>query len=145
FAPIVQPGLITKLYIKINSAGGATTYTNLIVKMGTTSQTTTTTTFIPGLAVHYTAATVAYPAHTPGDWFEITLQNPFLWNAVDNLVVEISQEGYTAGRTIVQWSSPDHRRTWGTSNPLNLTGSSGTGLAHLGIDMMPATPCTGQV
>src|SRR5690606_34174820 len=29
--------------------------------------------------------------------------------------------------------------------PLAATGSTGSGLVHLGLDMMPATPCSGQV
>ena len=139
------PGLITKIYLRIGAAGGATTFTNLKVSLGTTPQTVTTTTFIPGLQLCYLGTAAVYPAHATGDWLEITLQTPFLWNPTENLVVEVSQEGYTVGRSMWQYSSNGNRRTWGASNPTTPTGSAGTGQVHLGFDMMPATPCSGTV
>src|SRR5690606_21942034 len=107
--PLIAPGLITKIYIKIQSAGAATTYTNLKVLMGTTPQVVTTSTFFIGMQTCYAAPSTSFPAHVAGDWFEVTLQTPFFWNTVDNLVVEVSQEGYTAARSIVQHNPGGNR------------------------------------
>src|SRR5690606_38799735 len=143
--PPPTPGLITKIYLRVGSNYSATTYTNLTVKLGTTLQTATTATFVPGMQICYFAASTSFPAHSQGDWLEITLQTPFLWNATESLIVGVSQEGYTASRGMWQYGSNGNRRTWGSAIPQNPTGSAGTGQVHLGLDMMPATPCSGQV
>src|SRR5690606_33192066 len=139
------PGIINKIYLRIGASSGATTFTDLQVSIGTTTQTATTTTFVTGLQLSYLATSVSYPAQIQGDWLEIPLQAPYLWNTVDNLIVEVSQTAYTASRSMWQYSGNGNRRTWGSSNPFTATGSAGTGQVHLGFDMIPAIPCSGQV
>src|SRR5690606_35599966 len=60
----------------------------------------------------------------------------------DNLVVEVSQEGYTTTRGSWQYSGNGNRRTYGGVTAT--TGTANTGQIHLGFDMMSATPCSGN-
>src|SRR5690606_20599437 len=141
-APTASTGLINKIYLRVGATSGATSFTNLKVSIGTTTQTATTSTFVTGLQQCYLAPTTSYPAHSQGDWLEITLQTPYLWNGTDNLVVEVSQEGYTTTRGSWQYSGNGNRRTYGGVTAT--TGTANTGQIHLGFDMMSATPCSGN-
>lgn len=141
-APTASTGLINKIYLRVGATSGATSFTNLKVSIGTTTQTATTSTFVTGLQQCYLAPTTSYPAHSQGDWLEITLQTPYLWNGTDNLVVEVSQEGYTTTRRSWQYSGNGNRRTYGGVTAT--TGTANTGQIHLGFDMMSATPCSGN-
>lgn len=149
FTPPPAPGLVTKVYFKIWTTNrSATTYTDLEVLIGTTTQTGLTTTYVTGMQLCYAAPTTNFPAQVQNDWMEITLQTPFLWNATDNLVVEVRQQGYTVATNV--WHNTGmstNRRVYGSSAvPLSLTGTAtGTNHAQIGLDMMAATPCAGQV
>ncbi|WP_203227748.1 hypothetical protein, partial [Paenimyroides viscosum] len=139
--PAPSVGLINKIYLRVGATSGASTFTNLRVNIGTTTQSLTTATFVTGLQSCYFSPSASYPALAQGNWFEVMLQTPFLWNGTDNLIIEVSQEGYTSGIGMWQHTSNGSRRTWGV--PAALTGSSGDGQVHLGFDMMSATPCSG--
>src|SRR5690554_3877168 len=149
FTPPPTVGLITKVYFKVwTTSRAATTYTDLEVLIGTTAQTGLTTTYVTGMQLCYTAPTTNFPAQVQNDWMEITLQTPFLWNAADNLVVEVRQQGYTVATNV--WNNSGmstYSRVYGSSAvPLSPTETGkGTNHAQIGIDMMPATPCSGQV
>ena len=66
---------------------------NFTIKMGHTTQSAATTTFIPNLTQVYTAATYT---EVQG-WNTHTFQTPFVWNGVDNLVIEtcLNNSSYT--------------------------------------------------
>jgi hypothetical protein len=64
------------------------------VKMGTTTLTTLSAGFVNGLAAYY-----SLPYAVPGTgWRDITLTNPFTWDGVSNVIVEIcyANTGYTS-------------------------------------------------
>ncbi len=67
---------------------------DVTIKMGHTSLSALTTTFANnveqgrGSLVTVLAGAVTIPAGSPGDYFTITLDQPFQYNGVDNLVVE---------------------------------------------------------
>src|SRR5690606_41576127 len=54
-APTASTGLINKIYLRVGSTSGATSFTNLKVSIGTTTQTATTSTFVTGLQQCYLA------------------------------------------------------------------------------------------
>lgn len=92
-------GSISSIKFRYNTTeASAVTCPNIIMKMGHTSLTALTTTFATNVeqgkgsavTVINDAARVI-PAGTSGDYFEITLDTPFNYNGVDNLVVELSR------------------------------------------------------
>lgn len=135
--PAAVAGPITKIYLRVGATAAAATFTNLTIKMGTTTQTASTATFVTGMQLCYTAATTSFPAQNQGDWLEIPLQNYFIWDGTSSLVLEVSQEGYTVGRGMYQYSGNGNRRTYGTVGAIS--GSTSSGQAHIGFDMIPCT------
>lgn len=84
---------ITKIRFFVQST--ATTqanYNQWVVYMGNTSQTdfATTTSWVPlsGMQQVYTGT---LPNMTNGNWVEITLTNPFVWNGTSNIVVAVDE------------------------------------------------------
>lgn len=140
--PGAPAGNITKIYVMANTAVTAASWNNLTVKMGTTTATAFTTgPFTTGLTTVYTAPVTTLPAPIPArGWFEITLQNPFPWGMTSNLIVEISQTGYTGGLTIAYNSAVAGARLYGSVT--GTTGTAGGGLMNMGIDLA-TTPCAG--
>ncbi len=75
-----------------------------------------------------------------GNWFKVTLQSPFLYDPSLSLVVELKQNGIAGGGvTVRQNSAGGSGRIWGGF--ANTTGSSGSGRADFGFDLLPPTPC----
>ncbi len=142
FTGNVIPGNITDIYLKVGSAAGASTYQNLLIKMGNVGYAAFPNgTYETGLQTVYSAATTSVPAIASGGWMKITLQTPFLFTSSSNFVIEVSQSGYTGGTTIAQ-ASVANGRIYG---PLaSATGTAGAGLANFGFDVIPATPCAGK-
>ena len=141
--PAAPSALISKIYLRVGGSSSGSTFTNLKVSLGTTTQTATTSTFVTGLQLCYSNASATFPSYSQGDWLEIVLQTPFLWNGTSNLIVEVSQEGYSGG--VSMWQATNgNKRTWNSLGDLtSLTGTAGTGQVHIGFDMMSATPCSG--
>lgn len=90
-------GTITKIRFKANASVATTQWANWVVYLGNTTQAsfTSTTNWIP-----FASLTEVYngtiPANvTAGQWMELTLTTPFLWNGTDNIVVAIDEN--TAG------------------------------------------------
>ena len=149
FTPPVATGLITKVYFKVwTSSRGSTSYTDLDVLIGSTAQTGLTTTYVTGMQTCYSSPTTTFPSQVAGDWMEITLQVPYLWDTTENLVVEVRHQGYTLATNVVHFTGlSTNRRAYGPGTlPYGPNATSvGTNHAELAIDMMPATPCSGQV
>src|SRR5690554_6359572 len=149
FTPPVATGLITKVYFKVwTSSRGSTSYTDLDVLIGSTAQTGLTTTYVTGMQTCYSSPTTTFPPQVAGDWMEITLQVPYLWDTTENLVVEVRHQGYTLATNVVHFTGlSTNRRAYGPGTlPYGPNATSvGTNHAELAIDMMPATPCSGQV
>lgn len=127
-------GLITKVYYHSNSNVGTTTFTNLTVKLGhTTLNNTVAGPWMTPMTTVYTAPATTFTGVTIGSWLEIELQTPFYYNGTDNLIIEISQTGYTGGIAVLQSSAGGNKRMWG--GVTSATASAGTGLANMGLDM----------
>jgi gliding motility-associated-like protein len=101
-------GKISEIGWQITAMGGISTYPDYTIKMGCTSQTNLTTTFIPGLTTVYgpqnTTVAVGWNMHT--------LATPYEWDGVSNLVVEIcytwtAQYSYTTN-CVSPWQNTTH-------------------------------------
>ncbi len=143
FGPMVVSGKIHKLYFMYGSTGIAapTTYTNLFVKMGQTTDTAyVNTTFYTGLTTVLSASTYMIGAGTEGAWFEVPLQIPFDYDTSKTLIVEIYYDAL---------SNADNNTGFGTFNggtrtgrKLNsnsvtaLTGNTQNTLPNFGIEII---------
>lgn len=137
-------GSITDIYIKTSTAG-TPNFTSLTVKMGHTSMMTFTNAFVTtGLQTVYNGPYSQATLSTPnGNFLKITLQTPFSYNHTDNLIVELSQGGYSPGIQIYQGNGAFVARTlFGASTAA--TGTVQDRLAIFGFDMS-STPCTNPV
>jgi hypothetical protein len=87
-------GDITALKYKVSTMGDAATNANFIVKIGTTSLTTLTTSF-----QDTSSYTLVYPAatytHVVGE-NTISFTTPYAWDGTSNIVIDISQSGANA-------------------------------------------------
>lgn len=139
FTPAISAGLITKVYIKLNSNmsnWGSKRYANFIIGMGTTTATTLAnpTPWHPVTYV-YNAPAVTF-TQVQGEWVEIPLQTPFYYDGVSNIILEGSQTSYTLdGMSVVQnTANGNGRRMWGNQTGASSTGS-GNGSLYWGFDL----------
>ncbi len=139
--PAAASGNITDIYIKASNSASLN-FTNLNVKMGTTTLMQFTTSYITtGLQTVYNGA--YSQATVTGDFIKITLQTPYYYNNTENLVVEVSQTGYSPGVQIEQGSvGYTGRSLFGAA--ANTSGTVQHRLATFGFDIMSA-PCTNPV
>ena len=136
FPTATNRGKIAKIYFRTSSI--ATTpfvFTNLTVKMGYTTLTSFVTgPFETGLQTCLNAASYTIQATGAGNWVEIALTNPFIYDPTKNFLVEVSQTAYTAGFSIYQGADPGDRRLYGAVS--SSTGTSGAGgLADFGFTL----------
>jgi hypothetical protein len=127
--PNASAGNITTIYIKANTAT-TPNFTTLKVRLGHSTLSTFTNTFVTaGMQTVYNA-----PYNQPtittvnGEFLKITLQTPFYYNHTSNLIVELSQEGFTEGMNIVQADGSFGNRT--------LYGHSADVNAHVHVDCL---------
>ncbi len=102
--------VITKIRFKVNTpAANQSVYNQWVVYMGNTTQANfaTTTSWVP-LSQLNQVYTGTLPNMVAGTWVEITLNVPFIWDGVNNLVIAVDENvpnysctaswgGYTAG------------------------------------------------
>ncbi len=139
---------ITAVYFQCSGAG-SNTYPTLTVKLKTGTGTGLTGTgggpVEPNMVTVYSANNVAITG-VASAWIKITLQTPFLYNPTLPLIVELEHNATTtSGPTICQAVSipgPGNGRQWADYNWPTITGV-GTQQVNFGIDVLPATPCTG--
>lgn len=133
----LQPGMITKFYIRAASTiGGTATLPQLTIKMGTTTTTSFTGgPWIPNMTTVFSAAN--YPqTGTANTWVSYDLQTPFFWDLTENLVVEISVGATNAGGfTIKQGGNIGNKRMYGLTGAANSQGTDYT-QASIGFDMI---------
>jgi hypothetical protein len=144
FTPTPPTGvLITTIYLKPSNIGtfSSTTFTNLLIKMGSTSITSLTSgTWNGGLTTVLNASSYTMNP-TSSTWIPITLTTPFLYTG-SNFIVEISQQGYSgSGLNIAQGSGSGNRRMYGSSSNTGSTGADAS-LLTMGFDAAPAN-CSG--
>jgi hypothetical protein len=79
-----------------------------------------------------------------GNWYQILLPTPFLYNPAAPLYVEIEHDATSGtGPTVYQGANitgPGNGRQWGDISPANIT-SVGSNQVNFGIDVIPAVPC----
>lgn len=138
--PSAPSGNFSKFYIMANANVTGGNFSNLTVKVGNTSLSSFPSgTWITGLTTVYSSPTTAYGNILAGGWFEIVLQNPFLYSAASNFIVEVSQTGYTGGGIQVRPDVTANGRIFGTVG--SAAGSNGSGIINFGFDIVPASPC----
>jgi hypothetical protein len=105
-AGVFGPGLIQSIAFYCNTAGLVTTNFNAIdVYMGNTSQSTFTslTGWIPSTSLT-NVGTWNLPATTSLGWMIFTLETPFFWDGVSNLVLAMDENQPNVGATVtVDW------------------------------------------
>ncbi len=144
FTPTAPTGVfITTIYLKPSNIGtfSSSTYTNLLIKIGSTTLTTLTSgTWNGGLTTVLNSSSYTM-SPTASTWIPITLTTPFLYTG-SNFIIEISQGGYTSpGLNISQGSGSGIRRMYGSASSSSSTGGDGS-LLTLGFDTAPAN-CSG--
>lgn len=92
-------GTITKIACRTSRGGGAETGFSYTMALSHGTAPALSATFATNLAGPVTVfnGTFDLPAVTVGDWIEIPLTTPFAYNGRDNLVLQISGSGGTAG------------------------------------------------
>lgn len=134
-------GTITDIYFK---AGGTAspTFTNLTIKMDTTSLSGFTTGSFSTVAnTVYSSSSVTVSA-TSGNWVHFVLSTPWYYDNTKNFIVEVSQQNTSlTGFTVLQNSATTlgNARIWG--NYASSTGTAGAGLVQFGFDEQAG--CTG--
>ncbi|HEY6062928.1 MAG TPA: hypothetical protein VIV35_04935, partial [Chitinophagaceae bacterium] len=141
---------ITSIWFRPNAACNAT-YTTLTIRMANVP----TTQFIPGIGQFYTGpmttvrvqnTTIVGPALT---FVEIPLTTIFPYNPAQNLIIEVSQCGFTGtGFNINQQgygAAPNYRRQYSDASSLCGVTPLPTGgdlnVPAIGISVIPAVPC----
>lgn len=97
-----------------------------------------------GMTLVYSGTNVTKTG-TTGGWISFTLQTPFSYNPNLPLFVEVEHNATTGtGPTVCQTSpvGPGSGRQYGNYPNATYTGVDAT-VVHFGIDVVPATPCTG--
>lgn len=137
-----SPQNITKVYVRAGSNVTNAIIPDLTIKIGTTNATAVNAAnWITPLTTVYYEANHSSTAVADA-WVGYTLQTPFLWDGVSNLVLEISTSLINAGGfTVHQGTLPQNRRLYGLANNANPAGTDGTQVS-MGIDMAPAV-CSG--
>lgn len=134
-------GQIVKVYFRFATAQ-TPTYTNFTIKLAQTTGTTlSATAWAANKILVYSSASETFTT-VANDWYGFTLQTPFTYDPTQSLIVEIAHTNLTGtGPGVLQTSGFTTRRTYGTATSATPSGCDGL-LAHIGIDVTPASPCT---
>jgi hypothetical protein len=139
---------ITKLRFYYNTAATATTFNNWTVYMGNTPKTAfaNTTDWVPvGSMTQVFSGVISVPA--AGNWLEITLASPFIWDGTSNLVIAVD-ENVTGWSCTAQWgaytAAPANRGIYyyvDFTNPSPAAPPAGTLTSSInGIRIVASTP-----
>lgn len=131
-------GTITAIFIQASTTASPN-FTNLTVKLGQTSANDfTSTTYLTGLTTVYNGS---YSGSTvSGNWVMITLTTPYFYNFTQNLVVEVSQTGYSPGFSVNQTNTGTvNRSLFGAAT--STSGSFQARLGHFGFNVLAGPPC----
>ncbi len=149
-APAPAGNNITNLWFYANNAGNAT-YTNLTIRMATVSTSTflTTGAFYTGPMTTVRAQNTTIVPSGANTWVSIPLTTPYLYDPTMNLIIEVSQCGYTGtgfslNQTIVG-AAPNLRRQFSDATSLCgavvQVGLGDNRVASIGISVTPSIPC----
>jgi hypothetical protein len=144
FSPTAPTGVFMHtIYIKAgNTYATGGTFTNLQIKIGTTTQTCLTSgTWNSGLNTVYFSTSASISSWTTNGWVQIVLNTPYLYTGA-NFILEITQSNYTNPMYIQQGTiSGCNRRMYGTAANTSSNGADGS-LVSFGFDTSPAN-CAG--
>jgi hypothetical protein len=143
-------GNITSISFRIHDSYplGPWTYTDLTIKLGQSS----ITSFDPGTFYAGSLTTVYYRASVlltgaAGGWMTIVLDNPFLYNPAQSLIVDVSQcaapgaTGFSSCFTTLT----DNRRNWSVAGCPFVYSNQNSAVVHLGLDINTNFVCTSGV
>lgn len=136
-------GLITKIYFR-NSVGGASgTYTDFKVAFLQNSLTAfPNTTFLTGATTALFSPSITINGNsTSGEWYEIPLTTPFLYDNTQTLIVEISYASKTGGMSGYTTTASGNKRLSHISSNTPVTGNLSSLWGDFGMEVIPATPC----
>lgn len=132
-------GMISAIYIKRSEgSNNNSTFQQFSVKMGlipnSMTQFPNSTFWVTGMDQVLSAATYTIPGAPADAWIKLELDQPFYYDGESNIVVEMSQQGYTYGFNLrnVQTGTTG-RRIYGVFG--NASGSLVTGPIDLGLDI----------
>ncbi len=133
-------GLVSKVYFRASAStiGNFTDFSISLAQNRGTQTSWTSGTFNLGMTNVVPAGPQTITT-SAGNWFEITLQNPFLYDPTRSLVVEMRQNSFTNGVTIRENPGIGNARI--TGGYVNTTGTLSGGLADFGFDLVAPTPC----
>ncbi len=147
-----EVGNVTKVRFYYNSGPNGNS-NNWTIYMGHTNKNEFTSTTdwesFSNLTQVYTG-TVTFPA--AGNWMEITLSVPFLWNGIDNLIIAVDENsaGYSASdlywrsTSTVGYKSIYYRNDSNNPDPLSPPTATGRHAAYADVELeMLITPCSG--
>jgi hypothetical protein len=139
--PGAMSGTITRLYFRTVTPNATATFTDFYLKLGQTTATQfpgSGLTFATGLTDVVYGNPYTVTATTTGDWFYIDLQNPFVFDASQSLILEVVWTTKTAGgfnvRTSSGPSAPNNKRLT-SSSPTAVTGSASGNWMDFGIEL----------
>lgn len=140
--PLPAGQQITKVYFWV-TAGGAPTYTNIVILMANDTVTSIPTgTFYTGpMDTVYFKPSISIAGST-GSWMSITLDKPFVYDPAKSLIVMVGQCGQSGtGHTIKQNSVGVSRRNWSVGGcPFAPYSGGDASVANFGVDVVPAVP-----
>jgi hypothetical protein len=145
-------GDITAVYFQANT-GGATTYTQLTIKMGLTTDTDLPTgAWYTGPMTTVLDSANFFYGGGAGEFCKITLQTPFAYDNTKGLVIEVTQCGHSGSGIIIRWTSaPGIKRNAGPLTPgscPHLWGNQQNYYTHTGLDINTAVgidPVSGTI
>lgn len=136
-------GNVTKLYFR-SASSGSRTFQDLTIRMAPTA----ITAFPASLAFETQGFVTVFQAasHTvtvqEGQWFEITLQNPFPFSSGQNFIVEISKTG-SSGQVLAAYMPESYKGHVGATTANALIGNTSMNkVGHLGMDITQAINVT---
>jgi PKD repeat protein len=132
-------GLITSIYIYAASGSGSHTFTNLKIEIGHTTTTSLSSgTWHSGLQTCLNQ-NVTLTGVGSGQWFEIELNKPFLYDPKKYLIVSIENHGMSGGFTVNQDRMTFNARMYGDRASSTSAGADATQVV-MGIDLRVPGP-----
>lgn len=108
FDSALVAGIINTIYVRASSNTTNSTFTNFLVKIGTTNLTALPSGAWSNAGTLDTVlfqASYTFPVVTASQWLPITLDKGFSYDGTSNIVVELTQTGYTNGFA-TSWHNP---------------------------------------
>jgi hypothetical protein len=149
-APVPAGNNITSIWFWTNSAGNAN-YNTLTIRMANvpTTQFLSLGAFYAGPMTTVRSQNTTLAPSGAAQWVNIPLTTPFLYDPTMNLMIEVSQCGFTGtGFSIRQQgfgAAPNYRRQYSNANSLCgvtvLPGGGDLNVAGIGISVIPSVPC----